>query len=190
MNSYRILVFICAWFFVHVCVADDQENSLTANSVRTEAENANEPVIIVDADAGKQWNIFGIEIVGKIMSTQTNGEYAVVVSTAPPNGGPPLHFHERENELFFVVDGNYEFQCGEKKFIVSKGAIIHLPRKIPHRFRNIGEQPGVLMNTITPGGFENFFKEIDRLPKANPLDRSIVRSIASKYGLKFLTEDE
>lgn len=123
------------------------------------------------------------------MSAQTDGEYAVVLSTTPPNGGPPLHVHDREDELFYVLDGTYEFTFGEQKKVVSQGALVHLPRKLPHGFRNIGDRPGLLLNTITPGGFEQFFEEIDRLPKDQPLDRQKVQEIASRYGLKFLPAD-
>ena len=151
-------------------------------------EVAREP-FWVDADAGTTWNIFGIEIVGKVMSSQTNGQYAVVTSTTPPNGGPPLHVHLHEDELFYVVEGTYEFRLGNQKVTVNPGDLLHLPRNVAHSFRNIGSEAGLLMNTITPGGFEQFFAEIDRLPKHRPLDRQQVEDIASQYGLRFLPGD-
>lgn len=142
--------------------------------------------VFVEADAGRTWNIFGLEIVGKIMSEQTNGDYAVIMSSTPPEGGPPPHVHQHEDEVFYVLEGNYSFICGEKEIQASKGDLVHLPRGIPHSFRNIGNETGVLLNTITPGGFEKFFEEVDRLPKDQPLDRAKVEEIAAKYALKFL----
>ncbi len=142
--------------------------------------------VYVDAEAGKTWNIFGLKIVGKIMSEETAGQYAVVMSTTPPAGGPPLHVHEKEDELFYVVKGTYEFRCGDALKTVSEGALVHLPRGKPHSFKNVGDTPGVLLNTISPGGFEVFFEDIDQLPKDQPLDRTKVAEIAAKYGLKFL----
>ena len=182
MNGYCTSVLIYASLFVLLCCSPPSNESK-----KDETASVTEP-IFVDTDAGKTWHIFGIEIVGKIMSHQTNGEYSVVVSTTPPEGGPPLHVHENEDELFYVLEGEYEFRCGEKKIRVSKGALVHLPRKLPHGFRNVGKETGMLMNTIMPGGFEHFFEEIDQLPKDMPLERKKVQSIASKYGLKFLPE--
>ncbi len=147
-----------------------------------------EAPFLVDDKTGTTWNIFGLEIVGKVMSEQTNGKYAVVVSTTPPEGGPPLHVHQHEDEMFYVLAGTYEFRFGNQTAIASKGDLIHLPRSIPHSFSNIGSEPGVMINTITPGGFEQFFEEIDRLPKDKPLERQHVAEIASKYGLRFLSE--
>ncbi|PSR16681.1 hypothetical protein C8255_16560 [filamentous cyanobacterium CCP3] len=142
----------------------------------------------VEADAGTSWKIFGLEIVGKIMSAQTDGAYSVVISTTPPEGGPPLHVHEHEDELFYIIQGTYEFRFGDETILASAGDLVHLPAHIPHKFRNVGSEPGMAMNTMTPGGFERFFVEIDQLPKGQPLDRSQVAAIASRYGLQFLPE--
>ncbi|MCH9651147.1 MAG: cupin domain-containing protein [Deltaproteobacteria bacterium] len=145
-------------------------------------------LMVVHQEGGKTWNIFGLEIVGKVMSAQTGGQYSVIVSTTRPGGGPPRHLHENEDELFFVLEGVFEFYCGEEVSRAEKGALVVLPRGIPHGFRNVGQIDGMLMNTITPGGFEGFFEEIDRLPKDKPLDRVRVTAIAARYGLTFLPE--
>lgn len=142
----------------------------------------------VAAEDGTTWHIFGLEIVGKIMSPQTNGAYSVVISNTPPQGGPPLHVHEHEDELFYILMGTYEFRFGDETVVANPGDFVHLPAHIPHTFRNIGSAPGMAMNTMTPGGFEQFFVEIDQLPKDEPLDRSQVAAIASRYGLQFLPE--
>jgi mannose-6-phosphate isomerase-like protein (cupin superfamily) len=142
----------------------------------------------VDTEAGTPWNIFGLEIVGKVMSHQTNGAYSVVMSTTPPAGGPPLHIHTHEDELFYILQGTYEFRCGDETILADRGDLVHLPAGLPHRFRNIGDAPGMTMNTMTPGGFEQFFVEIDQLPKDHPLDREQVATIAARYGLRFLPD--
>ncbi|MBW4461249.1 MAG: cupin domain-containing protein [Nodosilinea sp. WJT8-NPBG4] len=105
-----------------------------------------------------------------------------------PEGGPPLHVHEHEDELFYILKGTYEFRFGDETVVASPGDFVHLPAHIPHTFRNIGSEPGMAMNTMTPGGFEQFFVEIDQLPKEQPLDRSQVAAVASRYGLQFLPE--
>ncbi len=162
----------------------------TSSKSEREHNPAIEELVLVSPDAGKKWNIFGIQIVGKIFSTQTNGSYSVIASTTPPNGGPPFHVHENEDELFFVIEGKFEFRCGARTIVAPKGTLVHLPKNIPHRFTNIGDSNGMLLNTITPGGFEQFFEEIDRLPKDKALDRKIVQTIAKKYGVTFLPKDD
>lgn len=145
-------------------------------------------LLVVHEDGGKAWNIFGLKIVGKVMSEATGGQYSVIVSTTPPGGGPPRHVHRNEDEMFYVLEGEFEFYSGGETTRAQQGALVILPRGIPHGFRNVGPTAGMLMNTMTPGGFEGFFEEIDRLPKDGPLDRQLVETIASRYGLSFLPE--
>jgi quercetin dioxygenase-like cupin family protein len=166
----------------------EREHYLPSSRADVPAREDLEAPFLVDNKTGTTWNIFGLEIVGKVMSEQTNGKYAVVISTTPPSGGPPLHVHQHEDEMFYVLAGTYEFRFGNETAIATQGDLIHLPRSIPHSFANIGSEPGVMMNTITPGGFEKFFEEIARLPKERPLERQQVAEIASKYGLRFLPE--
>jgi quercetin dioxygenase-like cupin family protein len=143
-------------------------------------------LVFVDEDAGKVWNIFGLQIVGKIFSDETGGQYSVIVSNVPPGGGPPPHIHQHEDELFYVLRGEFEFFSGETTVRATQGALLSLPRGLAHGFRNVGEQPGVLINTISPGGFEAFFEAIDQLPKDQPLDRAQVEAIGEEYGLRFV----
>ena len=76
-----------------------RDNAQTAASIEEgESSSIGQP-LVVDADSGKVWNIFGIKILGKIMADQTDGKYSVVVSTTPPGGGPPLHVHKNEEEF-------------------------------------------------------------------------------------------
>ncbi|MEB3882795.1 cupin domain-containing protein [Lyngbya sp. CCY1209] len=149
---------------------------------------ATETPFLVDTEAGTVWRIFGLEIVGKVTGEQTDGKYAVVVTATPPEGGPPLHVHTYEDELFYIQSGIYEFHRGDEKVIAETGDLVHLPRGIPHRFRNIGTETGVTMNTMIPAGFERFFIEVDRLPKDRPPPRSQIEEIAGRYGLRFLPE--
>ncbi|WP_394801785.1 cupin domain-containing protein [Tenacibaculum ovolyticum] len=67
-----------------------------------------------------------------------------------------------------------------------QGDFIKLLRGIPHRFVNTDTIVGITMNTITPGGFENFFNEISKESEANKLTKYKIDSIANKYGVSFV----
>lgn len=71
---------------------------------------------------------------------------------------PPPHYHKREDESFYILDGEIDFHVGDKKFRMGAGEFIVLPKNIPHHFSLVTETAKALL-MITPGGFEVFFKE-------------------------------
>ena len=144
------------------------------------------PPLFVDPEGGKVWNIFGLQIVGKVFSEDTDGAYSVIVSHTPPEGGAPPHVHDIEDELFYVLEGEFTFVCAGESFQAKKGAVVVLPKGKPHSFKNTGTTVGRMMNTITPGGFEKFFDEVDQLPKDGPPDPVVLSELAMKYKLRFL----
>lgn len=122
----------------------------------------------------------------RIHGRETGGILSVVESHDLPGGGPPPHIHQREEETFQVLEGEYEFTVGEKTFVAQKGATIFAPRGIPHTYRYLGKTPGRLMCTITPAGFEGFFEEIGALAPEAQREIPRVMAIAKRFGMEVL----
>ncbi|SEB36726.1 Cupin domain-containing protein [Tenacibaculum sp. MAR_2009_124] len=160
--------------------------SLSCKNNQSGHHHSNEKMIYVSSDEGEKWNLLGVKITSKILSSQSNGTYSVIITETPPEGGPPLHVHSNEDELFYVLKGKYTFTCGEKKMKAKQGDFIRLPRGIPHRFVNTDTITGITMNTITPGGFEKFFSEMAEASKNGRPSKSVINTIANKYGVKFV----
>lgn len=163
---------------------------LTLYSCKQETEHhhptSNSKPLIVQPNAGEVWNVFGVKITGKILSEDTDGAYSVIITNTPPNAGPPPHIHQNEEELFYILKGNYTFYCGNQIIDAPEGSLVKLPKGIPHYFKNIDTIMGITINTITPGGFENFFKTIANLSKTKKPTRQEIDSIAKLYSLKFV----
>ena len=115
-----------------------------------------------------------------------------------PNNGPPPHIHSREDESFFVLEGEIEFQVGDKKITARPGTFIQGPRGIPHSFKNNTQLPARMLGFVTPAGFENFFKEFAR-PVASfdspaiPASKDEVDKLlaaAPKYGIQILSPNK
>jgi mannose-6-phosphate isomerase-like protein (cupin superfamily) len=141
--------------------------------------------IIVPNNGGAQWTVLGTQMACKVSSEETGGAYSIVENIVAPLDGPPPHVHHNEDEVFYVVEGEFEIRCGEKTFTAAKGSLAILPRNIPHAFRNIGVTDGKLLTTITPGGFEKFFAEVSREVPTMPPDIEKLREIGRKYNLEF-----
>lgn len=146
--------------------------------------NSTKPFVVAPG-AGKNVSVIGNSITIKVHGRDTGGALSVVESTDAPGVGPPPHFHQREDETFCVLEGEYEFMCDGRRFPAKKGAIILAPRAVPHSYKSIGPTPGKLLLTITPAGFEGFFEEVGAMT-AEQQEIPKVIAIGKKYGLEFL----
>jgi quercetin dioxygenase-like cupin family protein len=99
-------------------------------------------------------NILDLKVSGK----DTDGGIAIFEQTSLSQGrGTPLHVHHFQDELFFVIEGEYYFQVGEDKYRLNVGDSIFLPRKVPHAWTQVSEK-GKMTVTFQPAGkMEEFF---------------------------------
>lgn len=93
-------------------------------------------------------------------SRETGGLYAMIDAIVPPGGGPPRHVHTREDEGFYVLEGEVAFTIGGVRHVAGAGTLLHAPRNIPHTFRNESTAQARMLVWLTPGGLEQFFREV------------------------------
>ena len=106
---------------------------------------------------------FGGHVVVHATAKETGGALGMWETFTPPGKGPHDHTHTRETEIFRVIRGVYRFRCGVDEFDAHPGAVVVLPPNVPHSFLNIGDEPGQMFATVTPGGFEEMFFEIGKI---------------------------
>jgi quercetin dioxygenase-like cupin family protein len=143
---------------------------------------------ILNSEEGKVLNVLGDLITVKLSGEQTNGEYAILEGVSPPQGGPPLHIHHREDEAFYVLEGECEVICGNEKFRVTPGSFVFAPRDIPHTFRKVSAGPSKVLIIVSPAGIEKFFEELSQLPQDGPPDIEKVIEIARRYEIEFVLQ--
>jgi mannose-6-phosphate isomerase-like protein (cupin superfamily) len=119
----------------------------------------------------------------KLTGTQSDGELTIVEAVILPDNGPPLHVHAREHESYFVLEGTFEFVCGDDVVRGGPGTFVHAPRGIPHRYANIGAAPGRLLFSFTPSGIESFFFELGK-PQEMTVERML--ALAAAHGITIL----
>lgn len=90
---------------------------------------------------------------------QTGGALGLFRQTIAPKSGPPTHVHQAEDEFFYVVSGDFKVKLGDRIMNVPAQTVIFVPRGTAHAFENVGEEPGVVLVGVTPGGFEKMFEE-------------------------------
>lgn len=95
----------------------------------------------------------------KISSKDTDGMVCVFEYIGKEKIGPPLHLHFDQDEVFYVIEGEYLFQSGKEQSILKVGDTIFLPRNIPHTWVQLSNK-GKMIYLLQPAGkFEEFFQK-------------------------------
>ena len=132
-------------------------------------------------------NIVGEETLVKVSAHDSDGTLAFFHLVAPPMSGPPLHVHTREDELFYVLEGELVFELDGERHTVRAGDTVYLRRGVVHAYQNFTTSDARLLVATTPGGFSDFFVELSAATPHGALpapDR--VAAIGAKYGMTLL----
>jgi quercetin dioxygenase-like cupin family protein len=129
-----------------------------------------------------------------VTGEETDGAYFAMEALVPPGGGPPPHIHTREDETFYVLEGEIEFRLGEDTVTAGQGDFVNVPRGTVHAFLNAGSETARLILTFTPAGIERFFEAtLERAPNEarevpDNVDEVAARYVAAApdYGLEFV----
>jgi quercetin dioxygenase-like cupin family protein len=121
----------------------------------------------------------------KVEGVESAGRVTVLEATIAPQSGPPPHIHDREDETFYILDGEFEFLAGDTTVRAGAGSFVFAPRGQVHAYRNVGEREARLLVTIMPAGIETFFRHLDALPPGPP-DLAKITAIAREYGITIL----
>jgi quercetin dioxygenase-like cupin family protein len=94
----------------------------------------------VAADGGREFRFGPNQMVFKVADQDGAKGLAIMVSTFPPGGGYPfLHVHRSFEEAFYVVEGELDYQLGDKSVRAQPGSTIFIPPGVPHRFKGVGD---------------------------------------------------
>ena len=105
------------------------------------------------------------QIAYKVSGQDTNGGLFLFEQTSLRKGGPPRHLHHRQEEWFYVMQGEYVFEVGEERMRLGPGDSLLAPRKMPHVWAYVGETPGKILIGFQPAGkMETFFQEAAKIP--------------------------
>ena len=151
-------------------------------------QNTNVKATVVAAADGKKLNVLGHSVTVKLSKKETDGRHYVFEVVTPPGLGIPPHVHDREDELIYVLEGEFGIMLGDEQFKANAGDEIFFPRHIPHAFQNVGSKAGRTLWTVVPGGnFEEFFEKLGALPPGEP-DLKVVAQIFAAYGMQILIQ--
>jgi mannose-6-phosphate isomerase-like protein (cupin superfamily) len=139
----------------------------------------------LDAGAGERLTFGDVTILVRASSASTGGAFSLF-EEVPPLVDTPLHVHEHEDELFYVLEGEHVFQVEAEEFRVGPGGTAFGPRGVPHAQRRVVPGEGRLLVLTTPGGFDGFFRALADADRTGTLGPDAYASASSEYGITWL----
>ena len=149
--------------FILASIATVPAVEVLAESVLVETTENKKGVVVKAGQSrfGEQTKIGGLSPNDiKISTKDTDGQLAVFEYVGKERGGPPLHIHPKQDEIFFILEGEYLFQVGEDKHQLKAGDTIFLPRNVPHTFAQLTETGKMFFFFQPAGKMEDFFRKI------------------------------
>ena len=70
---------------------------------------------------------------------------SIKIITVEPGGRLSLQYHERRAEFWVVLDAGLETTVGDRVWVAAPNEEITIPRRAPHRVRNVGRTPARFM---------------------------------------------
>jgi quercetin dioxygenase-like cupin family protein len=150
------------------------------------------PIAYAQGEGETLWS-FGALATVKASTKMTGGGVFVMELLAPKGSGSPLHVHHREDEWFYVLEGELAFWVGGRVIAAPSGSFVFGPRDIPHTFMVTSDLARFLLVT-EPGEFEGFVRELSEPartptpppPPTGPPDMERILRTAARYGLEIL----
>ena len=128
---------------------------------------------------------FGLDVKVLLSTEATGGAISVLMGHIKPGEGPGDHVHFNKEEIFFIIEGTYELTVGDQTTTAGPGTIVFIPRNVVHRFKNVGDTTGCMLDLSLPGGQDHYFKAISELAADGDFTEKVTE-INKKFDTKFL----
>jgi quercetin dioxygenase-like cupin family protein len=114
--------------------------------------------VVVRSDEGEARWWFGNLAVIKTTADDTAGRLTIVEIAAPAGLDVPLHVHYRDDEGFWILEGDVTFEVGDDTIEAHSGDYVFGPRDIPHRY-TVGNSGCRMLFIMVPGGLEDLIRQ-------------------------------
>jgi quercetin dioxygenase-like cupin family protein len=101
------------------------------------------------------WHLGGLAIF-KATAETTSGRLWVQEQTGERGFATPVHRHTREDEAFYVLEGELSVYVGDEVIRAEAGSFLWAPRDVDHAFCVESDRARFLA-MATPGGLDGFF---------------------------------
>jgi len=121
-----------------------------------------------------------------LRSSSSPSSMSVMVVDVPPGGFVPPHLHTREEEGYFVLEGELALTIADQVRTLSSGDFGHVPPLTVHGYANQGATPVRFLAWTVGGPIDDFFEEMSRHVKQMPQDAPAMAAITQRFGVQMV----
>jgi quercetin dioxygenase-like cupin family protein len=133
---------------------------------------------------GQVLQVLGDQVTVKLPSEQSPHGMAIVTVTVPPGSGTPCVTHAKEEEVYFVLEGELLMHTPAERHQLGPGDLVHLPPGTPHGYRNAGERPARFLAWTVGGPMDRFFVRMAESVQALPRDLARMQAVMAEHGVE------
>lgn len=145
----------------------------------------------LSVDEGDAFFWLGSLTINKVGGRSTKGGLDIVDHRVPAGYSPPRHMHRDQDEIFYVLEGQFTFECGDQTWQAMPGSLGFLPRNVPHGFTVSDDGPGRTLLINSPAGFAEVISELGEpasewaIPGPNVAmpDPAMIKAISEAHGI-------
>jgi quercetin dioxygenase-like cupin family protein len=87
-----------------------------------------------------------------------------------------------QEETFYVIEGECQWQVGDRLVRATPGAYLFIPPGVPHNITNVSARPARVLMTVSPPGHEHYFEELAKLASTEAApDAKAVGDLRARY---------
>jgi mannose-6-phosphate isomerase-like protein (cupin superfamily) len=143
----------------------------------------------VDHDSGERLEFWGTPIVVRASADTTGGAFTLFEEETPVLD-TSRHVHRETDELYYVIDGQHVFVCGDQEFTVGPGGTVFLPHGVPHSHRRVVPLTGRLLCSTSPAGFEGFFRILAEASRTTASAGEAYERASREHGVTWLGDGD
>lgn len=121
-----------------------------------------------------------------LRSSQSPNQMSVMLVEVPPGSGVPSHFHDKEEEAYFVLEGELSLTVGDQTHVLGPNGLGHVPPRTVHGYTNTCSTPVRLLAWTVGGPLDQFFEAMGERVRHMPEDALVMMELTQRYGIRMM----
>lgn len=139
---------------------------------------------VIRHNEGRRVQVLGDSVTIKVASSTSPFGQAIVSVEVPPGSGTPCVTHAKEEEVYYLLEGELLMHAPHEKHLLQPGDMVHLPPRTPHGYRNPGTTPARFLAWTIGGPMDRFFEAMASRVHQLPQDIQVMRETLSEFGVE------